>query len=106
MDIFALVASSDSAFTDVAPHLEDATALEATQAQFAAFGTGLGGIVIMPTAVTVEGDTATITYDILLSGNPFQTDNVGNLELIDGVWTVRRAVFCEGMAAAGISCPS
>ena len=105
LDVFTLVYDSDSPFDSVGPHLENADALQATHAEFAAFGASVGGIQVVPTAVTIDDDTATITFDVHVAGTPYSSGGDGVLQLRDGVWVAPRSEFCAGMQLAGISCP-
>ena len=105
MDVFTLVYGSDSPFDSVSAHLEDANDLQATHAEFAAFGASVGGIQVVPTAATINDNTATITFDVHVAGTPYSTGSSGALALRDGVWIAPRSEFCAGMQLAGISCP-
>ena len=105
IDVFTLVYSSDSPFNSVGPHLEDADELMATHAEFAAFGASVGGIEVLPTAVTIDDNTAIITFDVHVAGTPYSSGGAGALVLRDGVWIAPRSEFCAGMQLAGISCP-
>jgi hypothetical protein len=50
------------------------------------------------TAVTVSGTTATVTWDLLLSGTPVLTKQKGQAVLEGGTWKVSDASFCGLMA--------
>lgn len=61
--------------------------------------------------VTVQGDTATVTYDILLNGQPALSGQKGTLVQKDGQWQVSVQTFCnllqqEGGAPASCPAPS
>ncbi|MEM8620108.1 MAG: hypothetical protein AAGF73_10325 [Actinomycetota bacterium] len=101
---WALVFDSTAAFDQKSPHLADADALAATVEAYAATGAGFGGITLVPTAVTVDGDTAAITYDVEFGGNPAYGDQQGTLTRVDGVWVVGRDEFCSFMASARVGC--
>jgi hypothetical protein len=45
-------------------------------------------------AVTVSGSTATVTWDLLLSGSPVLTKQKGQAVLNGGTWQVSDASFC------------
>lgn len=45
-------------------------------------------------AVTVSGSTATVTWDLLLSGSPVLTGQKGTAVLESGTWKVSKASFC------------
>jgi hypothetical protein len=46
------------------------------------------------TAVTVAGSTATVTWNLLLSGTPVLSDQKGQAVLDGGTWKVSDASFC------------
>ncbi|MFN3216857.1 MAG: iron-siderophore ABC transporter substrate-binding protein [Acidimicrobiales bacterium] len=101
---WSVVFDSTTSFEDKAPHLEDADALASTIEAYTEAGSMMGGISLAPTDVTVEGDTATITYDVLFGENPAYGDQTGEMTLVDGVWTVSRDEFCGFMASARNPC--
>ncbi|MFN3255259.1 MAG: iron-siderophore ABC transporter substrate-binding protein [Ilumatobacter sp.] len=102
---WALVFDSTVSFADKAMHLADAAALESTVAAYAAAGEGFGGITLAPTGVAASAEVAEITYDVNFGGNPAYGDQIGTIELVDGVWTVSRDEFCSFMSSARVSCP-
>jgi iron complex transport system substrate-binding protein len=65
----------------------------------------MGGIQLTPTNTVIDGETATVTYDVLFAGNPAYQDQTGTLSLVDGVWVVSREEFCAFMASARTPCP-
>lgn len=101
---WALVFDSSVPFEDKAAHLAEADTLRATVEAYGGAGAGFGGISLAPTAVAVDGDEATITYDVNFGANPAYSDQTGTITLIDGVWTVSRDEFCSFMASARLSC--
>jgi iron complex transport system substrate-binding protein len=105
-DAWSAVFDSTFAFDDKAEHLEDAAALQATVESYAAAGSAMGGISLDPTDVVIEGDSATVTYDVLFGGTAAYTAQTGTLTRIDGVWTVAKAEFCSFMASARNPCPA
>jgi iron complex transport system substrate-binding protein len=105
-EVWRAVFDTAVAFDDKAANLEDAEALRPTAEAYAAFGTGLGGVSLEPTDVVVEGDTATVTYDVLFGGTPAYTDQTGTVERVNGVWTVSREQFCSFMVSARQTCPA
>ncbi|MEP6299328.1 MAG: hypothetical protein ABJ382_18550, partial [Ilumatobacter sp.] len=84
--------------------LEDPDALVDAVQAYADAGAGFGGIGLSPTAVAVDGETATVTYDVLFGENPAYSDQSGTIQLVDGVWTVSRDEFCAFMSSARVSC--
>jgi len=101
---WALVFDSTVPFDDKALHLADAEALRPTVEAYSAAGSSFGGISLEPTAVELEGEQATITYDVNFGANPAYGDQSGTLALVDGIWTVSRDEFCSFMASARVSC--
>ena len=88
-----------------AEFLPDVADLASTIEAYAAAGDGMGGITMDVTAVVVDGDTATVTYDVLFGGNPQYSDLSGTLVLAGDAWTVTRDEFCSFMASARTPCP-
>jgi len=104
MDAWAVVFNSTVEFAEKAPHLEDAVSLESSNAAYVAAGEGLGGISLEPTAVEVSGDEATITYNVLFGGNAAYEDLTGEIQRVNGTWTVSREVYCGFLASARTPC--
>ena len=101
---WAVVFDSTADFEDKAPHLVDAESLVSTVDAYTATGDGFGGISLVPTAVTIDGDAATVTYDVIFGGNPAYSDLTGTIDLVDGTWVVPRSEFCSFMASARVGC--
>ncbi len=104
-DAWTLVFDSAVEFDAKAPHLEDADALRGTVESYTAAGDPMGGITLVPTDVSVQGDTATVTYDVLFGDTAAYTALTGEIALVDGTWVVSRAEFCSFMASARNACP-
>lgn len=104
MDAWALVFDSTAEFAGKAPHLEDAAALESSNAAYAASGEGFGGFGMEPTAVEINGDEAIITYNVLFGGTAAYTDLTGTAHRVDGTWTVSREAYCGFLASARTPC--
>ena len=104
MDAWAVVFNSTAEFAEKVPHLEDAASLEASNAAYAAAGEGLGGISLEPTAVEIDGDAATVTYNVLFGEAAAYTDLAGEIQRVDGTWTVSREVYCGFLASARTPC--
>lgn len=104
MDAWAAVFDSSVDFADKAPHMEDAAALESSNAAYAASAAGFGGVSLEPTAVDVNGDQATITYNVLFGGTPAYEDLTGEIQRVSGTWTVSREVYCGFLASARTPC--
>jgi len=60
----------------------------------------------VPTAVSIDGDHATVTYDVLFGETAAYTSLEGEMDLDDGVWVVSRVEFCSFMASARNACPA
>jgi iron complex transport system substrate-binding protein len=101
---WALVFDSTTDFEDKLPHLDDAESLVSTVEAYTATGDGFGGISLVPTAVTIDGDAATVTYDVIFGGNPAYSDITGTINLVNSSWVVPRSEFCSFMASARVGC--
>jgi iron complex transport system substrate-binding protein len=89
-----------------AAHIADAAALKATIDAYAEAGRAVGGITLVPTAVTVTGDTAAITYGVKFAGQPAYQDQEGTITKVGDTWQVGRDELCGFMAAARNPCPA
>ena len=87
-----------------AAFLPDVADLASTIEAYLATG-GMGGIAMDVTAVVVDGDSATVTYDVLFGGNPAYSDLTGTLVRAGDTWAVTRDEFCSFMASARTPCP-
>ena len=105
-DVWRLVFDSSIGFDEKAPHIEDAEALEATVEAYTTAGAAMRGITLEPTEVIVDGDTATVTYDVMFGGTAAYTALSGVITLVDGSWVVSRTEFCGFMASARNACPA
>lgn len=105
-EAWTLVFDSSIGFDAKAAHVEDADALRATIEAYTASGAAIGGITLLPTDVTVSGDTAEVTYDVKFGGTTAYSGLTGQLELVNGTWVVSRAEFCSFMASARNPCPA
>lgn len=104
MDAWAVVFDSSVDFADKAPHMEDAAALESSNDAYAASAAGLGGVSLEPTAVEINGDEATVAYNVLFGGTAAYTDLTGEIQRVNGTWTVSREVYCGFLASARTPC--
>ena len=87
-----------------APFLEDPTAAAPTLAAYATTGEMMQGITLEPSDVTIDGDTATVTYDILFAGTAAYEDQTGEVANVDGTWKITTEQFCSFMATARTPC--
>jgi hypothetical protein len=62
------------------------------------------GVKLEITSATVDGDTATATTDVIVSGAPFAQAVPVPLERVDGKWKVTRTGACA-VLALGSPCP-
>ena len=105
-EAWRVVFDSSADFADKAPHLEGSDALEDTNTAYMEGATRFGGFALEPTAVEIDGDTATVTYNVLFGEAVQYTDQTGTLTLVDGVWQVSRSEYCGFLASARTPCPS
>ena len=102
---FTLVYDSTVPFEQKAAHLVDAEALQATIEAYTTAGSAMGGISLAPSAVTIDGDTATVIYDVMFGPAAAYQDLDGTITKdADGTWQVARADFCAFMAQARTPC--
>lgn len=110
-DVDAIVLAYTVAFDSVsdfeakAQYIDDPSGLEETVAQYLVTGETMGGIGVEVSEVTVEGDTATLIYDLLFNNNPTYPDLTGRAVLTDAGWQIPRAAFCSLMSSARVGCP-
>ncbi len=103
---FQIAFDSESGYDIKAPYIEDSEGLESTVEAYLKTGTGMGGISVAVTAVSIEGDTAKVSYDLLFGGNPTYPNLSGTaVKTADG-WKVPRKMFCSLMSSARVGCPS
>ena len=102
---YEIVFSSETGYEEKAPYIDDPEGLEQTVADYQETGESMGGVALAPTSVTIDGDTADVTYDLLFGGTPTYPDLSGDAVLIDETWKITRDMFCAMMASARGSCP-
>ncbi len=102
---YEIVFSSETAYDEKAPYIDDPTGLEQTVADYQEIGKSMGGVELAPKSVTINGDTADVMYDLLFGGTPTYPDLTGDAVLIDDTWKVTRDMFCAMMASARVGCP-
>jgi iron-siderophore transport system substrate-binding protein len=105
-DAWSTVFDSTIGFDDKAPYLESADDLRSTIEAYTTAGEAMGGISLAPTAVAIDGDTATITYDVYFGESAAYTALERGMTRVDGTWTVGRDEFCTFMASARNACPA
>lgn len=104
MSAWAIVFDSNAEWAVKVAHLEDSANLEESNEQYREGGEQMGGFSLRPTGAVIEGDTATITYDVLFGESPAYTDLQGVIDLVDGVWVVSRDTYCGFLAQARTPC--
>ncbi len=93
-------------FEEKATALEDSAALEATLDSYVAAVNNFGSIELPVTAVEVNGESATVTFDVLGNGATMAADLTGEMINVAGTWIVTRDSFCDAMKLARQSCPT
>jgi hypothetical protein len=102
---YEIVFSSETGYEEKAPYIDDPEGLEQTVADYQETGESMGGVALAPKSVTIDGDTADVTYDLLFGGTPTYPDLSGDAVLIDETWKITRDMFCAMMASARVGCP-
>ena len=102
---YQIVFSSETGYEEKVPYLEEPEGLEETVAMYQETGESMGGVALAASSVTINDDTADVTYDLLFGGTPTYPDLSGDAVLRDGVWKITRAMFCAMMASARVGCP-
>jgi iron complex transport system substrate-binding protein len=104
-DAFATVFDSNSAFEDKAEFIAGPDAVRTAAEAYSSAGATMGGISLAPTAVAIEGDTATITYDVLFGTTAAYEDLTETIERSGESWVVSNEKFCGFLTQARVSCP-
>ena len=109
-EVDAVVAAYSAVFDSAVPFeqkqafLPDAAVLRPTLDKYATTGAAFRGIKLQPTAVTIDGDTASVTYDVLFGGKPAYEALTGTAVRQNGAWVVTREEFCGFMSSARTPC--
>ncbi len=104
MEAWMVVFDSAADFEDKAMHLETGENLRTSNERYAGSGQSVGGITMSPKSAVIEGNVASITYDVEFSGNAAYRDLVGTIELVDGTWVVSRDEYCGILTSARSAC--
>ena len=104
--VYEIVFSSETTYDEKAPLIDDPAGLEETVAKYRKTGESMGGVGLVATSISINGDTADVTYDLLFGGNPTYPDLAGDAIRVDGTWVVTREMFCSIMTSARVGCPS
>jgi hypothetical protein len=103
---YQIAFDSTSDFETKAPYIEDPSGLEETVAQYLITGETMGGVAVNVKEVTVDGDSATLIYDLMFNDNPTYPDQSGRAVRTEAGWQVPRGAFCSLMSSARVGCPS
>lgn len=102
---YTIALDSVSSYEEKAPYIDDPSGLEETVAKYLETGESMGGIGVAVSAVGIDGETASVTYDLLFGGNPTYPDLTGPaVKTADG-WKITREGFCSLMSSARVGCP-
>ncbi|MBL89016.1 MAG: hypothetical protein CL517_01920, partial [Actinobacteria bacterium] len=104
MTAFALVYDSSADWVDKAPHLEGSDSLESSNESYMNGASMMGGISLVPKSAVVEGEIATITYDVMFGENAAYEDLTREVFLVDDLWTVSSEDYCDFLASARTPC--
>lgn len=104
-DAFATVFDSTVAFAEKSAFIAQPDAVKAAAEAYASAGSAMGGISLEPTAVTIEGDTATVTYDVLFGTETAYSDLTETIERVGDAWVVSTEKFCSFLTQARVPCP-
>ena len=103
---YSSVFDSSVPFATKSQYLLEAEALQPTVDAYGTTGQRFGGIKLVPTAVTITGDTATVTYDVMFGTTTQYQGLTGAAVQQDGAWKVTRDEFCAFMTSARTPCPT
>ena len=104
MMAFALVYDSSANWDDKAPYLEGSDSLQSSNESYMSGASTMGGISLVPKSAVVEGETATITYDVMFGESAAYEDLTREVLLVDGLWTVSSEDYCDFLASARTPC--
>lgn len=103
---YSTVFDSGVGFDDKAAFMQDAEALRRTVEAYAAEGERFGGIKLVPIAVTIIDNQASVVYDVYFGETKQSGGLFGMAEKQGDTWTVTSVEFCNFMASARTPCPS
>ena len=104
--LYEVVFSSETGYDEKAPLIDDPTGLEDTVTEYQETGEQMGGVSLAAKDISVAGDVAVVTYDLLFAGTPTYPNLTGDAVRIDGVWKITREMFCSIMTSARVGCPA
>lgn len=101
------VTNSSLTFDEQAPFIENAEALRATIEAYPAAADVVGGITSTVTSVTIDGESAAITYTLAFNGTEQPYGELpATLVNVDGSWIVPQAEYCGFQGQAMNACPA
>ncbi|WP_117000477.1 fasciclin domain-containing protein [Desertimonas flava] len=101
------VTDSSRTFDEQAPFIENAEALRATIEGYPAAAEVVGGIASSVKSVTIDGDTASITYTLAFNGTEQPYGELpATLINVDGSWIVPQDEYCGFQSQARNDCPA
>ena len=104
---FQTAVDSSLGYDEQAPFIEDAEEFRATIENYPVAAEAVLGISAVVTDVTIDGDTATISY--VLHFNDVEApygELDGSLIKVDGGWLIPREAYCAFQGQARNSCPA
>ena len=104
-DAFATVFDSTAGIDAKAALLAEPELVKTAAEAYTQAGSAMGGISLKPTAAVIDGDSATITYDVLFGSAVAYQSLDKTINRVNGKWVVPTKVFCEFLTAARVPCP-
>ena len=104
MEAFRLVYGSETEWNEKQPHLENASQLRNANQAYRIGAEDNGGITLRPKSAQIEGNKATVVYDVYFGDAPAYNDLQRSLYLVEGIWQVTESDFCDFLSAAQTPC--
>ncbi len=104
--VYAAAFDSTTSFEEKAAVIDGADGLEETVASYATTGETMGGVTTQVDAVSIDGDTASVTYTLMFAGNPTYPGLQGDAIRTAEGWKISREMFCGIMTSARVGCPA
>ncbi|MEM1333526.1 MAG: ABC transporter substrate-binding protein, partial [Actinomycetota bacterium] len=106
IDAWVIALGPEASLEEKARHIADFDSiLPAVEAAIEA-GNAAGGVEVLPQRATINGDLATVLFDVALGGTVAAEDFTADLTLVDGVWVASRSQVCTYVALIGVQCPA
>lgn len=104
---FQTAVDSSLGYDEQAPFIEDAAELRETIERYPVAAEAVLGISAVVTEVSIDGDTATITYVLHFNGVEAPYGELdGSLIKVDDGWLIPRDAYCAFQAQARNNCPA